>query len=119
MEPISLTVDDVTYEQLAGTIDHSLLKPMLTTEDIIAGCKLASFVGQERYRCCVQCAPYGGAPLAYVVIAVDGEGRRLQQAQGIDQRPTIFAAAGKEVTGEHDPIRGKAIRQRDDAGELF
>jgi deoxyribose-phosphate aldolase len=42
MEPISLTVDDVTYEQLAGTIDHSLLKPMLTTDDVIAGCKLAA-----------------------------------------------------------------------------
>lgn len=42
MEPISLTVDDVTYEQLAGTIDHSLLKPMLTTDDVIAGCHLAA-----------------------------------------------------------------------------
>jgi deoxyribose-phosphate aldolase len=42
MEPISLTVDDVTYEKVAGTIDHSLLKPMLTTEDIVAGCKLAA-----------------------------------------------------------------------------
>jgi deoxyribose-phosphate aldolase len=42
MEPISLTVDDVTYEQLAGTIDHSLLKPMLTTDDVVAGCKLAA-----------------------------------------------------------------------------
>jgi len=42
MEPISLTVDDVTYEQLAGTIDHSLLKPMLTDDDVLAGCKLAA-----------------------------------------------------------------------------
>ncbi|MGH8950961.1 MAG: deoxyribose-phosphate aldolase [Acidimicrobiia bacterium] len=42
MEPISLTVDDVTYEQLAGTIDHSLLKPMLTVDDVLAGCKLAA-----------------------------------------------------------------------------
>ncbi len=42
MQPISLTVDDVTYEQLAGTIDHSLLKPMLTTDDVVAGCELAS-----------------------------------------------------------------------------
>lgn len=42
MEPISLTVDDVTYEQLAGTIDHSLLKPMLTTDDVVAGCQLAA-----------------------------------------------------------------------------
>ena len=42
MEPISLTVDDVTYAQLAGTIDHSLLKPMLTDDDVVAGCKLAA-----------------------------------------------------------------------------
>jgi len=42
MEPISLTVADVTYEQLAGTIDHSLLKPMLTKDDIVAGCQLAA-----------------------------------------------------------------------------
>jgi deoxyribose-phosphate aldolase len=42
MEPISLTVQDVTYEQLAGTIDHSLLKPMLTIDEVIAGCRLAA-----------------------------------------------------------------------------
>lgn len=42
MEPVSLTIDDVTYEQLAGTIDHSLLKPMLTMEEIAAGCRLAA-----------------------------------------------------------------------------
>lgn len=42
MEPISLTAEDVTYAQLAGTIDHSLLKPMLTTDDVVAGCKLAA-----------------------------------------------------------------------------
>jgi deoxyribose-phosphate aldolase len=42
MEPISLTVDDVTYEQLAGTIDHSLLKPMLTLEEVVEGCRLAA-----------------------------------------------------------------------------
>lgn len=42
MEPISLTTDDVTYEQLAGTIDHSLLKPMLTMDEIAAGCRLAA-----------------------------------------------------------------------------
>lgn len=42
MEPIALTVDDVTYEQLAGTIDHSLLKPMLTLDEVVAGCQLAA-----------------------------------------------------------------------------
>lgn len=42
MKPVSLTVADVTYEKLAGTIDHSLLKPMLTIDDIVAGCELAA-----------------------------------------------------------------------------
>jgi deoxyribose-phosphate aldolase len=42
MKPIALTVDDVTYAQLAVTIDHSLLKPMLTDDDVVAGCKLAA-----------------------------------------------------------------------------
>jgi len=41
MQPTSLTVEDVTYEQLAGTIDHSLLKPELTLDEVIAGCDLA------------------------------------------------------------------------------
>lgn len=31
----------ITYEQLAKTIDHSLLRPELTEADVIAGCKLA------------------------------------------------------------------------------
>ncbi len=42
MEPVNLTVNDVTYEQLAGTIDHSLLKPMLTMHEIASGCALAA-----------------------------------------------------------------------------
>lgn len=41
MQPESLTVHDVTYEQVAGTIDHSLLKPELTLEQILDGCDLA------------------------------------------------------------------------------
>lgn len=30
-----------TYEEIAGMIDHSLLKPTMTDEDIIEGCKIA------------------------------------------------------------------------------
>ncbi|MBC7224579.1 MAG: deoxyribose-phosphate aldolase [Anaerolineae bacterium] len=37
-----LDVETLTLEQLAKTIDHSLLKPELTDEDVIAGCKLAA-----------------------------------------------------------------------------
>ncbi len=32
----------ITLEQLAKTIDHSLLKPELTEQDVIAGCELAA-----------------------------------------------------------------------------
>lgn len=45
MKPENLTAEDVTYEQLAGTIDHSLLKPTLTIEDIAGGCELADRYG--------------------------------------------------------------------------
>jgi deoxyribose-phosphate aldolase len=42
MQPISLTVADVTYDRLAKTIDHSLLRPELTLADVVAGCDLAA-----------------------------------------------------------------------------
>ena len=42
MNPIALSVHDVSYEQLAGTIDHSLLRPQLTLTEVIEGCALAA-----------------------------------------------------------------------------
>jgi deoxyribose-phosphate aldolase len=41
--PISLPVSiaTLTYEQIAKTIDHSLLRPELTDSELIAGCELA------------------------------------------------------------------------------
>ncbi len=36
-----LSSQTITYEQLAKTIDHSLLRPELTRDDVIAGCALA------------------------------------------------------------------------------
>lgn len=42
MQPTALTVQDVSYERLAGTIDHSLLKPQLTLGDVAAGCEIAA-----------------------------------------------------------------------------
>jgi deoxyribose-phosphate aldolase len=38
----ALTVADVTYERLAKTIDHSLLRPELTLDEIRSGCDLAA-----------------------------------------------------------------------------
>jgi deoxyribose-phosphate aldolase len=37
----TLDVETLTLEQLAKTIDHSLLRPELTDDDIVAGCELA------------------------------------------------------------------------------
>lgn len=39
---MSLYRETMTYAQLAKTIDHSLLKPELTTADVRAGCELAA-----------------------------------------------------------------------------
>jgi deoxyribose-phosphate aldolase len=38
----TLNSKTITYEQLAKTIDHSLLRPELTEVDVIAGCELAA-----------------------------------------------------------------------------
>ncbi|HET7727129.1 MAG TPA: deoxyribose-phosphate aldolase [Candidatus Limnocylindrales bacterium] len=38
----TLTVRDVTYERVAKTIDHSLLRPELTLAEIREGCQLAA-----------------------------------------------------------------------------
>jgi deoxyribose-phosphate aldolase len=38
---MNLESKTITYEQLAKTIDHSLLRPELTEADVIAGCELA------------------------------------------------------------------------------
>lgn len=39
--PELLSSKTITFEQLAKTIDHSLLRPELTRDDVIAGCRLA------------------------------------------------------------------------------
>ncbi|MCL5998575.1 MAG: deoxyribose-phosphate aldolase [Chloroflexi bacterium] len=48
--PVTLNRDTITYEQLAKTIDHSLLRPELTEGDVIAGCELA-----QRYHVASVC----------------------------------------------------------------
>jgi deoxyribose-phosphate aldolase len=36
------SVETITEEKVAGTIDHSLLRPELTTGEVLAGCELAA-----------------------------------------------------------------------------
>ncbi len=49
----------LTYSRVARTIDHSLLRPELTEEDVIAGCALA-----QRYHVASVCVKPCDVPLA-------------------------------------------------------
>lgn len=64
MQPTSLTVADVTYEELAAMIDHSLLKPELTTDEVAAGCQLA-----DRYAVVSVCVRPCDVTLAAEILA--------------------------------------------------
>lgn len=60
-EPITLPVSiaSLTYEQVAKTIDHSLLRPELTDDELRAGCELA-----REYHVASVCIKPSGVPLA-------------------------------------------------------
>ena len=53
----------ITYEQLAKVIDHSLLRPELTEEDVIGGCELA-----DRYHTATVCVKPCHVKLAVEVL---------------------------------------------------
>lgn len=55
----SLDVKTLTTEQLAKTIDHSLLRPELTEQDVIEGCRLA-----KQYHVASVCVRPCDVPLA-------------------------------------------------------
>ena len=59
----TLNSKTITYEQLAKVIDHSLLRPELTEEDIIAGCELA-----HRYHTATVCVKPCHVKLAVEVL---------------------------------------------------
>ena len=59
-----LAVHDVTYERLAKTIDHSLLRPELTIQEVRAGCELAA-----RYEVASACVRPADVPLAASLLA--------------------------------------------------
>ncbi|MGD8967720.1 MAG: deoxyribose-phosphate aldolase [Anaerolineae bacterium] len=59
-----LDVATLTLEQLAKTIDHSLLSPELTDEDVTAGCELA-----KRYHVASVCVKPYHVPLAARLLA--------------------------------------------------
>jgi deoxyribose-phosphate aldolase len=60
----TLTVNDVTYERVAKTIDHSLLRPELTLDEVREGCRLAA-----RYRVASVCVRPADVSLAAELLA--------------------------------------------------
>jgi deoxyribose-phosphate aldolase len=59
----ALSSKTITYEQLAKTIDHSLLKPELTEKEVVEGCELA-----RRYHVASVCVKPCHVPLAVSVL---------------------------------------------------
>lgn len=64
---MTATYRGLTYEQVAGTIDHSLLRPELTLAEVEAGCELAA-----RYRVASVCCRPADVELAARLL--DGTG---------------------------------------------
>jgi deoxyribose-phosphate aldolase len=58
------TYGGFTYEQVAGTIDHSLLRPELTAAEVEAGCALA-----DRYRVASACCRPADVPAVVPLLA--------------------------------------------------
>src|SRR5258706_14062913 len=56
---VVLTVETLSYEHVAKTIDHSLLRPELTDAELTAGCKLA-----QAYHVASVCIKPSSVPLA-------------------------------------------------------
>jgi deoxyribose-phosphate aldolase len=61
---MAATVRGFSYEQVAGTIDHSLLRPELTLGEVEAGCRLA-----DRYRVASVCCRPADVPLVVPLLA--------------------------------------------------
>jgi deoxyribose-phosphate aldolase len=59
-----VSIETLTYEQVAKTIDHSLLRPELTTQEVAAGCDLA-----RRYHTASVCVKPCDVPLAARLLA--------------------------------------------------
>lgn len=59
--------DPITVREIAGTIDHSLLRPDITTAELVEGCALA-----REYHCVSVCVRPSDLPI--VVRELDGSG---------------------------------------------
>lgn len=85
-----LNVETLTLEQLAKTIDHSLLKPELTEQDVIEGCKLA-----REYHVASVCVRPCDVPLA--VRELQGSDVKVGTVVGFPHGNTTIATKAFEA----------------------
>ncbi|HMN62827.1 MAG TPA: deoxyribose-phosphate aldolase [Anaerolinea sp.] len=60
---MTLDINNLTYEQVAKVIDHSLLRPELTEAEVIAGCELA-----RKYHTATVCVKPCHLPIARKIL---------------------------------------------------
>lgn len=116
---MTLDIHNLTYEQIAKVIDHSLLRPELTEAETIAGCELAL-----RYHVATVCVKPCYVPLAAQILAgsdvlvstVVGfpHGGNTTHAKVFEAREAIAQGAreldmvlniGQLRSGNHDAVR--------------
>ncbi|MBC8248583.1 MAG: deoxyribose-phosphate aldolase, partial [Anaerolineales bacterium] len=85
-----LDVKTLTTEQLAKTIDHSLLRPELTEQDVIEGCRLA-----KQYNVASVCVRPCDVPLA--VSEMQGSDVKVGTVVGFPHGNTATAAKAFEA----------------------
>jgi deoxyribose-phosphate aldolase len=79
-----LTVHDVSYEQVAQMIDHSLLRPELTIDDVLEGCATAA-----KYQ--VASATLRPSDIALGVDALEGSGVPVSTVVGFPHGSNMTA----------------------------
>jgi deoxyribose-phosphate aldolase len=94
-----LTAHDVTYEQVAAMIDHSLLRPELTLDDVLEGCATAAL-----YR--VASATLRPCDVAVGVDALSGSGVPVSTVVGF---PHGSSTTATKVSEAHECIADGAI----------
>jgi deoxyribose-phosphate aldolase len=127
---MAATVRGFTYEQVAGTIDHSLLRPDLTVGEVEAGCELG-----DRYRVASVCCRPADVPLVVPLLAaspvavgtvvgfphgsspaeVKAHEARLVRSQGVDEIDMVLNI-GRLISGDDDYVE-RDIRAVVDAAQ--
>jgi len=115
----TFTVDNVTVRQIAKTIDHSLLKPELTVDEVLAGCEVAAAYDVASVCCrpldvvrCVAALDGTDVPVGTVIGFPHGSHltatKVFEVERAVEQGAVeldMVLAIGMLRSGEHDFVR--------------